>query len=97
MQYLVSRFLKDQSGATAIEYGLYHKHLGRFARLAPDLPMLVLVYEDVVADPAQATRTLADFLSLSVPFNDPEALLAQRANAASASCWLMSRNSGPPP
>jgi hypothetical protein len=74
------RFVEEDR--TAIEYGLYHKHLGRFARLAPDLPMLVLVYEDVVADPAQATRTLADFLSLSVPFNDPEALLAQRANAA---------------
>lgn len=74
------RFVEEDT--TAVEYGLYHKHLSRFAHLAPELPMLVLVYEDVVADPTQATRALAKFLSLSAPFEAPEATLAQPANAA---------------
>ncbi len=65
---------------TAVEYGLYHKHLSRYWQLAPQHPFQVLIYEDLVADPLQAAQALASFLGLSRPFPDPTALLAERVN-----------------
>jgi hypothetical protein len=73
------RFLNEDQ--TVVEYGLYHKHLSRYWQLVPRHPLQVLIYEDLIADPWGAARTLASFLGLSRPFPDPLALLAEPINA----------------
>ena len=73
------RFLDEDP--TAVEYGLYHKHLSRYWQLAPRHPLQVLIYEDLVADPLRAAQALASFLGLPRPFPDPSALVGERINA----------------
>ena len=77
------RALLDED-PTAVEYGLYHKHLSRYWQLVPRHLLQVLIYEDLVADPLRAARALASFLGLVRPFPDPSALVAERVNAGVA-------------
>lgn len=74
------RFVEDDSAV--VEYGLYDKHLSRYRQLVPRHPLLVLIYEDVVADPLQAAQMLAAFLGLPRPFPDPAAPFAERSNTS---------------
>jgi hypothetical protein len=72
------RFVDED--ATAVEYGLYHKHLSRYWELVPEHAIKVLIYEDLIADPLRESQALESFLGLSRPFPDPTALLAERVN-----------------
>ena len=73
------RFVEEDP--TAVEYGLYHKHLSRYRQLAPRHPLQVLIYEDLIADPVRTAQALASFLELSRPFPNLSALLTERVNA----------------
>jgi hypothetical protein len=73
-----ARFIDEDR--TAVEYGLYHKHLSRYWELVPGHAFKALIYEDLIADPLREAQALASFLGLSRSFPDPIALFAERVN-----------------
>ena len=72
------RFVEEDP--TAVEYGLYHKHLSRYWELVPGHAFKALIYEDLIADPLREAQALASFLGLSRSFPDPIALFAEQVN-----------------
>jgi Sulfotransferase domain len=73
------RFIAEDP--TAVEYGLYHKHLSRYWELVPRHALKVMLYEDLIADPLRESQALAIFLGLNCSFSNSSALLADRINA----------------
>lgn len=64
----------------ALECGLYHRHLQRYLGFFKRDSMLVLIYEEFVADPSRELARLADFLGLSVAWPNAASLLEERVN-----------------
>ena len=64
----------------ALGGGLYHQHLQRYLALFPRPRLLVLIYEEVVEDPARELSRLTAFLNVGMIWPDPAALLQERVN-----------------
>ena len=70
-------FLREEPAA--LDWGRYHRHLQRYLALFPREALLVLVYEELVRDPATELGRLARFLGIGTIQADPD-LLGQRIN-----------------
>jgi hypothetical protein len=68
--------------STALDWGLYHKHLQRYLDLFPRDSLLVLLYEELVCDPDGEFAKLARFLGLGGPFPTSRNLLERKINAS---------------
>jgi hypothetical protein len=75
-----ARFL--EVNPTALDWGLYHKHLKRYLDLFPHESLLVLLYEDFVRDPDPGLAQTARFLGLGRPFPESGDLLKRKINAS---------------
>lgn len=64
-----------------IQRGLYGAQLERVVRALPESPLLVLVFEEVFADPTAALAQVCDFLGVG-PLPDPQASVAERVHEA---------------
>ena len=73
-------FLKHDP--TTLDWGLYARHLERYLALFPRSALLVLIYEELIREPAAALDQLAKFLGLSTGWAAPEALLRRRVNTS---------------
>ena len=71
------RFVREEPAALGA--GLYHRHLHRYLALFPREALLVLVYEELVRDPASELGRLARFLGIGTIRPDPD-LLGRRIN-----------------
>jgi hypothetical protein len=67
-----------ENNPSYVEQGLYATHLSRWLRHFPPEQMLVLIYEDIVAEPCVVARRVFEFLSIA-PDHEPAAL-HQRSN-----------------
>lgn len=74
------RFLKEDP--MALEAGFYHRHLSRYLEQFPRSQLHVLIYEDLVREPAGQLDALARFLGLERGWDDPAAALAERVNTS---------------
>jgi hypothetical protein len=66
----------------AVERGFYHQQLARYLEFFPRSAFLILIYEELVSDPAANLERIREFLGLSRGWPDAEGLLAERINAA---------------
>jgi len=73
-----------QCNTTVIDDGLYSKHLGNYLRFFRKESILVLIYEEMVLNPAQELDKLRRFLGLSHGWDDPSRLLEQKVNPSEA-------------
>jgi hypothetical protein len=65
-----------------LQRGFYSKQLERYLQFyAPDA-MLVLIYEELIADPRGQLDRVAKFLGLESRWEEPEALMQDRINAS---------------
>jgi Sulfotransferase domain len=67
---------------TTLEWGLYHRHLSRYLTHFPRAALLVLIYEELIADPGIELCRLGDFLGLSLGWPRADQVLAQRINTS---------------
>ena len=68
----------------ALEWGLYERHLKRVMRCCPSHPILVLLYEELLREPAAELARLAQFLTLGRPFARANEVLQHKVNASEA-------------
>jgi hypothetical protein len=66
----------------AVERGFYHQQLMRYLEAFPRSAFLILVYEELIRDPAASLARIREFLGLTRGWPDAEGLLAERINAA---------------
>jgi Sulfotransferase domain len=67
---------------SVLEYGLYHKQLRRYLEFFP-WTLLVLIYEELIANPEQELEKLAAFLKIDMIWSEPgaaAAVLNERVN-----------------
>jgi Sulfotransferase domain len=64
----------------ALRGGLYHRHLERYLALFRRDALLVLIYEELVHDPARELGRLTRFLNVPMIWSDPAVLLEERVN-----------------
>jgi hypothetical protein len=67
---------------TALEWGLYAKHLGRYLSLFPRTSLLVLLYEELIQQPVRQLDQVSQFLGLSTGWTDAEQYLRARVNTS---------------
>lgn len=65
-----------------LERGLYSQQLRRYFEVYPRSQFIILIYEELLADPAPHLSRLAEFLGLSCGWQDPVGLTRQRINAS---------------
>ena len=70
-------FIEDPA---ALSGGLYHRHLERYLALFRREALLVLLYEELVRDPARELGRLTSFLGVPMIWSDPAGLLEERVN-----------------
>jgi len=63
-----------------MEAGLYGKHVGLYLALFSRESLLVLLFEELIGDPARELDRLRSFLTLSHGWDDPRGLLEQKVN-----------------
>lgn len=89
--YLYARRIRDERRSfedflkhdpTTLEWGLYARHLERYLALFPRAALLVLIYEELVREPAEELGRLARFLDLSTGWAAPERLLQRPINTS---------------
>jgi Sulfotransferase domain len=66
----------------AVERGFYYQQLTRYLEFFPRSAFLILIYEELVSDPASSLERMREFLGLTRGWSDAERLLAERINAA---------------
>lgn len=66
----------------AVERGFYYQQLTRYLEFFPRSAFLILIYEELVSDPASSLERIREFLGLTRGWSDAEGLLAERINAA---------------
>jgi Sulfotransferase domain len=66
----------------AVERGFYYQQLTRYLESFPRSAFLILIYEELVSDPASSLERMREFLGLTRGWSDAERLLAERINAA---------------
>jgi Sulfotransferase domain len=74
------RFFSEERAT--LERGLYSEQLARYFELFPRSAFLLLVYEELVADPAGQLARVATFLGVDRGWDEPGALLRERVNAS---------------
>ena len=70
---------------TALDWGLYARHLERYLGLFPRSQLLILIYEELLAEPERELLRLRSFLGLDPDLAWPGArqLMAERVNTSS--------------
>ena len=66
----------------AVPRGFYHQQITRYLEAFPRSAFLILIYEELVGDPAASLERIREFLGLTGGWPDAEGLLAERINAA---------------
>jgi hypothetical protein len=74
------RFLEEDP--MALEAGFYHRHLTRYLAHVPSAQLHLMIYEDLVREPARKLDALAAFLGLQRGWQDPAAAIANRVNSS---------------
>ena len=74
------RFLEEDP--TALEAGFYHRNLSRYLACFPRTQLHVMIYEDLVRQPAGELDALAAFLDLGQGWQDPAAAVADPVNTS---------------
>lgn len=59
------------SNPTYVEYGNYGKHLSNWLRHFPRSQVLILFFEDIVAQPSESAQSVYRFLGISEDFKSP--------------------------
>jgi sulfotransferase family protein len=72
-------FLQEKQ---CLQRGRYSEQLARYFALFPRDAFLILIYEELVADPRPQLEALANFLRLSRGWPDPSSLVQQQFNAS---------------
>lgn len=67
---------------SAIDAGLYYKHLSNYLDSFAKESLLVLIFEELLLNPARELDRLRSFLDLSRGWDDPRGLLEQRVNTS---------------
>lgn len=70
------------SDPTALDWGLYHRHLTRYAQLFPRSAMFPVIYEELIEEPEPRLAQLASFLRLREGFPAAAGLLRERVNSS---------------
>jgi hypothetical protein len=65
-----------------VQRGFYSKQIDRYLQFYPRDRLLVLIYEELVADPSGQLERVAGFLGLERGWEAPEALMQDRVNAS---------------
>lgn len=67
---------------SALNWGLYSKHLACYKEYCSRQPFLVILYEDLLSEPRAELGRLAEFLSLEQPFTQTSQALGRKVNAS---------------
>jgi hypothetical protein len=82
--------------ATALEWGLYARHLERYLEFFPHDSVQVVIYEELLREPERTLGHLAEFLGLGSGWDDAGTLLREPVNSSRsphfrAGFWLARR------
>jgi Sulfotransferase domain len=65
-----------------LQRGLYAQQLSNYFALFPRSAFFIMIYEELIKDPAPQLESLASFLGLASGWEDPPSLVQQRFNAS---------------